>query len=91
MHPCCTVQWMILEELMYHCCKISISARQRLPGYVEKLFFALLDAYARSEISIREDEFVAATKNRSMIEVVQESSNFCPFNIAPLHYLLPYF
>ncbi|OEU19256.1 hypothetical protein FRACYDRAFT_235306 [Fragilariopsis cylindrus CCMP1102] len=69
-----------MEEPMHHCCKISISVRQPLPGYVERLL-ALLVAYARSEI--REDEFIAATKNRSMIEVVQKSSNVCPFHIAP--------
>lgn len=69
-----------MEEPMHHCCKISISVRQPLPGYVERLL-ALLVAYARSEI--REDDFIAATKNRSMIEVVQKSSNVCPFHIAP--------
>ncbi len=52
-----------MEEPLHHYCKILVSVKQTIPGYVKRLV-GLLCAYARFDLC--EDDFVAALKDRTI-------------------------
>ena len=67
-----------MEEPMHHYCKISISTRQMVPGYLERLV-GLLFAFARFEVC--EDDFIAVLKDRTM-DVTIDMPGLRPYKIA---------
>ena len=58
-----SVKTCAMNEPLHHYCKILISVKQTVPGYIKRLF-GLLCAFARFELS--EDNFIASLKDRAV-------------------------